>query len=164
MRHELHGRRIFVGIALTFHRQIAAVADDMRVCENSITTYDKPRADPALDPSGIPRCFVIWFHRCGGDPDQALLNRAIWFWRRNRDWDRNHCLRRRGRPRRTCGRRRWRLWRNRRGRRGVLLCVRHGSSQQANANKNESTLHRRKLKKLKRSNRKSNRRCHARQN
>jgi hypothetical protein len=48
---ELHRRRIFVWITLAFDCQIAAVADDMRVCENSIAAYDKTSPDTALDSS-----------------------------------------------------------------------------------------------------------------
>src|SRR6266571_4633674 len=65
---ELHRRRIFVWIALAFDCQIAAIADDMRVCENSIATYDKASPDPALDSSGIPWRLIIWLHCRGGNP------------------------------------------------------------------------------------------------
>ena len=152
---KLHRRRIFVWITLAFDCQIAAVADDMRVCENSIATYDKASPNSALDASGVPWRLIIWLHRRGGNPHQAFLNRPVWFWRRNRNRDWNYCLHGRAGAPRNCRRRCLRP--NGGCDRRALLCVkcRCRSSQQANTDKNKSMLHGRKFEKLKRNDRKS---------
>src|SRR5436309_15781221 len=59
---ELHGRRIFVGIVLPLHDQIAAVGDYMCVSQNAIATYDEAGADAALERPRIPRRLVIRLH------------------------------------------------------------------------------------------------------
>src|SRR6266480_1138099 len=91
--YELHGRWVFVGIAIAFHRQVAAVADDMRVCKNAIATYDEAGPNTALDPSRIPGRFVIRLHGGCGDADQTFLNRPVWLWRCNRNRNSNYRLR-----------------------------------------------------------------------
>ena len=76
VRDELHGGRIFVRIAIALDREIAAVADHVRVGHDAIAVDHKAGADAALNRSGVPRRPVIGFDRRRGDANQAFLDLA----------------------------------------------------------------------------------------
>ena len=74
---ELDGGRISIRIAVALHRDVAAVADDVRVCHDPRTINDEPGADTTRDGAGVPRCLVIGLNRCRRNSDQTFLNRSV---------------------------------------------------------------------------------------
>src|SRR5436189_3155788 len=62
MRDELYLAGILIRIAVAFDREIAAIGNDMGVGHDSITAYDETGANAPLEPSCVPRRFVIGLH------------------------------------------------------------------------------------------------------
>ncbi len=77
VRHEKHRRRILIRVPLALHREIARVADHVRVGQNALPVDHKPGADPAPDRPGIPRGPIIRFHLRGSDPDETALDLTV---------------------------------------------------------------------------------------
>src|SRR5262249_10403889 len=156
VRDELHFRRVFVGVAIALDGDVTTVGDNVRVRHDAIAGYDKAGANPTLESPGIPRRFVIRVHRSCSNPNQTLLNRPIWFWRRHRNRNGNYVLCRRARSPWTVYP--WCLWalllHRWAGRRAVLR-VQDRRKQYRGVNKNEETLHEQKGGKLKQRTRKS---------
>src|SRR6266496_1395012 len=132
IRYELYFGRILIGIAVPLHGQVTAVGNNVCVRHDAIAAYDEAGANAALEPSSVPRRFVVRLDRSRGNPDQTFLNGTVWFWRRNwyRDW--NCFLRRRARSPWTRPRLALRLhW----GTRGcAFLRVQNRSKQQGGVN------------------------------
>ncbi len=78
VRDEQNRGRILVGIALALDREIAAVADDVRVGHDARSVDDEAGADPFLNCAGIPRRLVIRLDVGRGDANEAFLDRAVW--------------------------------------------------------------------------------------
>ena len=70
--------RILVWIALTLHREVAAVAHDVRVGHDTRSVDDEAGANPFLNSAGIPRRLVIRLDVGRGDADEAFLDLAVW--------------------------------------------------------------------------------------
>src|SRR5437763_15789556 len=92
MRDEQYFGRIFIWIAVAFDREIAAVADHVRVGHDAIAFNDEAGADAAREHSRIPRRAIIWRNFGRGDAHQTFLDRAIGFWWRHRDRNRHDVL------------------------------------------------------------------------
>ena len=90
MRDEEDRGRIFVGIAVAFDGEIAAVADDVGIGHDAVAIDHESRADAATDRAGVPRRFVIGFDRRRSDANKTLfwiLPLARWLRRRDRHGD-----------------------------------------------------------------------------
>src|SRR4030095_4987356 len=62
IRNELYFGRIFIGIAVPLHSEVTAVGNNVCVRHDAIAAYDETGANAALEPSGVPRRFVIRLH------------------------------------------------------------------------------------------------------
>ena len=62
IRYKLYFRRILIGIAVALYGDITAVGNNVCVRHDAIAAYDETGANAALEPSGVPRRFVIRFH------------------------------------------------------------------------------------------------------
>src|SRR5580693_6398328 len=92
IRYELYFGWVLIGVALPLHREVTAVGNNVCVRHDAIAAYDEPRANAALEPSGVPRRFIIRLHGSRGNPDQTLLNRSVRLWWRNRNRHWNYFL------------------------------------------------------------------------
>ena len=77
VRHELHRRPVFVRIAIALHREVAAVADHMRIGHDAVAFDHESRANASLNSTRIPRRSIIRLNFRRRDPDQTLLDFAI---------------------------------------------------------------------------------------
>src|ERR1700730_17711082 len=81
VRHVLHRRPVFVRIAIALHREVAAIADHVRIGHDPRSINDKSRAHTALNRAGIPRRFVIRLGFRDRNPHETILNFAgRWWW------------------------------------------------------------------------------------
>lgn len=89
MRHEQHCRAVFVRVAIPLDRQIATIADDVRIRHDTIPIDHESSADSALDRAGVPWRAVIRldFRRC--DANEALLDFTVRLLRSDRDRNRD---------------------------------------------------------------------------
>src|SRR5690349_1192332 len=128
MRDKYNARRVLIRIALALDREIARVADDMRIGHDARALYDKAGPDTATDCTGIPRRAVIGFNLGGGNANETFLNFAVRLFRsrhhnRRHRWGSGSWFQRR---RAFLGRRRqwWRVLLRRYRRRRILLLQR----------------------------------------
>ena len=139
MRNEQNFGRILIRIAVALDREIATVADHMRVRHDAIAFNNEAGADAAPDHSCIPRRAIIRRNFRRGNAHQAFLDRAIGFWWRHRDRNRNYILRRSSGFRSNSGRSR--LSGRSRRLRSVLLTERYRCSEHNSRNENWDALH-----------------------
>src|SRR5947208_564266 len=116
MGYEKDSCRVFVRITFPLHREIAGIADDMRIGHDARASYHEARSNSAPDGADVPGCSVIRLHFSRGNSNEALFNFAVrLFWRGNHDrsWWGRGCARlqrwsnRLERSRSGAGRYRW---------------------------------------------------------
>ncbi len=77
MGNEKNVRRILIRIAVALDREIAAVADDVRIRHDALAIDHETGADAALNAAGIPRRFVVRLDFRRRDADQTALNLSV---------------------------------------------------------------------------------------
>ena len=134
VRHEQDRGGIFIRIAVTLDREIARIADDVRIRHDAVAFDDKTCPDAALDSARIPRRPIIGFDFRRRDADETLLDFPIRTQRhgRRRDdvWQGSHG--------RTGGRLRF----PRLSRWTLLLCAYFSAQHKQNRQQNCATPHR----------------------
>src|SRR4029077_14134858 len=81
---------------VALHRDIAAIRDDVCICDDTIVANYKPCADAALERARVPWGLVIGIHRRGCNSDKTFLDWPVWFWRGHRHRHRDYRLAGRG--------------------------------------------------------------------
>ena len=86
MGYEKDARRVLIWITIPLDREIARIANDMRIGHDARASYDEAGSNSAPDGADVPRRPVVGLHFSRGNSNEALFNFAVrLFWRGNHD-------------------------------------------------------------------------------
>src|SRR5437588_9205096 len=89
MGYEKDARGVFIRITFPLDREIARIANDMRIGHDARASYHETCSNSASDGTDIPGCAVVRLHFGRGNSNEALFNFAVRLFRggnHNRGW------------------------------------------------------------------------------
>src|SRR5205823_13998180 len=77
MGYEKDARRVLIWITIPLDREIARIANDMRIGHDARASYDEAGSNSAPDGADVPRRPVVGLHFSRGNSNEALFNFAV---------------------------------------------------------------------------------------